>query len=654
MILILTTMVRNESKALPRLLRSVAGFCHHVALTDTGSTDDTVAVAEKTCAELGLGLTVDRKVWRDFGSNRTENVVHGRAVAATLGDPKDCYLLLLDADMEVPAGVQVPLALPAVGMLAQRDNQAVWWNVRTVRADLEARYVGRTHEYIAVPESPTKIDWFAILDHCDGGCRSDKYERDERLLRLDLAEKNDTRSMFYLAQSLKSQGQKREAVSFYDRRAQHEDFPEEAWMARLEASRCTEGPEADIRALNAFFTRPIRAEPLADLARRAADRGQHHLAMGLAAMGRGIKIPTTESLYCSAHEYTWAFPYVEMISSFYVGDMERGAAACDFLRFQPGSPFGAMALDNAVFYAKALPGIRAPLPFQAPEGYAPASPCLLQVNDGWVGIIRAVNYRISPEGCFPLIAGGWADASRPIHTRNYFVRYDLAWNPIGEPVELMAPRGSNPAAVIVGYEDQRIVSYGEANGYARLVTAGVHCDDSPVGQPELWEACWDPQTGELVNGRKLSQGNQCEKNWLPLGDNKGYLYGHWPVTTVDANGLNPTQVKVDLNLTGFRGSAAPIKFQGGYLYVVHEVATRGRRTYLHRFVHVKSGRWDGIRISRPFLLRGQACMESCFSINSTPAGSGVVLSCAFEDHEVYTITTPTDVITAMLAEGTHE
>jgi hypothetical protein len=205
----------------------------------------------------------------------------------------------------------------------------------------------------------------------------------------------------------------------------------------------------------------------------------------------------------------------------------------------------------------------------------------------------------------------------------------------------------NPQALIVGYEDQRIVFCGED----RLVTAGVHCDDSPIGQPELWEATWDLVTGTLTKGRKLSKGDACEKNWLPLPTG-GYLYGHWPTTLVDRDGQNPTPVAINLNLnlTGFRGSAAPIPYQGGYLYVVHEVSARGRRTYLHRFVHVKSGRWDGMRISRPFLLRGQPCMESCFSINTTPRG--VVLSCAFEDREIYTITTPDDVVTTMLNEGT--
>jgi len=643
-IVILTTMVKNEHVALPRLLRSAAQVCTHVALTDTGSTDDTVSVAETVCRELGLQLFVDRQPWEDFGRSRTRNLEHGRRVAASIGDPKNCYLLLMDADMEVPPGTSPRDELPALGMMAQCDGRAVWWNIRVLRADVPASYVGRTHEYISHASVMTSLDWFQIDDHCDGGCRADKFERDERLLRLDLAEKNDSRSMFYLGQSLQNLGRKNEAKELYDRRAPLMDFPEESWMARLEASRCATGPEQDARAWEAYVTRPWRAEPLADIARRASDAGKHHVAIGVAEIGKKIPFPATESLYCSRDVYQWAFRYVEMISSFYIGDMERGAAACEYLHLTPGTPHSQLAINNGIFYARPIPGERKPLPFVPPAGYAPASPCLLRTPEGWIGLIRAVNYRISPEGYFPLIAGGWADTDRPIMTRNFLVRYDSSWNSIGEPLELVAPRGCNPKACIVGYEDQRIVRF-DADV---IVTAGVHCDDSPVGQPELWESTWDIRTGQQIKARKLSQGNNIEKNWLPFQG--GYVYGHSPaLTLLDGDGLNPVQVPLDLNLNDFRGSAAPIPYRGGYLYMVHEVGMMPRRTYVHRLVWGLTG-WNNLTVSRPFLLHGQPCMESCFSINAGP--DGLVLSCAREDAEIYTITVPFDIVDGLIDKGT--
>lgn len=644
-IVILTTMVRNEHVALPRLLRSAAQVCTHVALTDTGSTDDTVSVAETICAELGLVLVVDRQPWEDFGRSRTKNLEHGRSVAAAIGDPGNCYLLLMDADMEVPPGTAPRGTLPDLAMMAQCDGRAVWWNVRVIRATVPASYIGRTHEYVSHASAMTTLDWFQIADHCDGGCRSDKFERDERLLRLDLAEKNDGRSMFYLAQSLQNMGRKREAMELYDRRAPLQDHPEESWLARLEASRCATGPEQDARAWEAYVTRPWRAEPLADIARRASDAGKHAVAIGVAEIGKKIPFPATESLYCPRDVYQWAFPYVEMISAYYVGDTERGAAACEVLHLTPGTPYSQLAINNGVFYTGAIPGSRGTLQFTPPAGFAPASPCLLRVPEGWIAVIRAVNYRISPEGYFPLIAGGWADRDHPITTRNFLVRYDPTWNPIGAPLELVAPRGCNPEACIVGYEDQRIVS----SDADVIVTAGVHCDDSPVGQPELWESTWDIRTGQQLKARKLSQGANIEKNWLPLSTG-GYLYGHSPCLTVlDRDGLNAVQHEIPLNLNDFRGSAAPVPYRVGHLYMVHEVGMMPRRTYVHRLVYA-SADWDHVTVSRPFLLHGKPCMESCFSVNWAP--EGLVLSCAHEDTEIYTITVPLDVVAGLIDKGT--
>lgn len=637
-------MVRNESKALPRLLRSVSSFVRHVALTDTGSTDNTIEVAQAMAKELGMTVDIQVVPWQDFGFNRTKNLEHGRGVARALGDLEDCYLLLLDADMEVPPGVQAPVMLPPLGMLPQRDHQATWWNIRTIRADVQAHYIGRTHEYLSHSTALTRMEWFTIIDHCDGGCRSDKFERDARLLRMDLQEKQDSRSMHYLAQTLRTLGRKHEAVELYDRRARITDFAEEAWMARMEASRLCDGPERDMRALEAFFTRPQRVEPLAEMARRAVDAGKHRLALGLVDMGKGIPFPKEETLYILEHPYKWELPYVESLASYYVGDLERGARACEYLHLTKGSPYNQLSINNSIYYAKALEGTRIPIPFTPPEGFAPASPCFVRLGRRWVGLIRAVNYRISADGYFPLIAGGGANKERPILTRNFVVSYGDNWEPLEAPLELVAPRGCNPEACIVGYEDQRIVRV-EGN---TLVTAGVHCDDSPVGQPELWESTWDLTTGRQLTARKLSQGNNIEKNWLPFQG--GYLYGHGPVTFVDGEGKNPRVLQHGLNLADFRGSAAPIAHRGGYLYVVHEVGMIPRRTYLHRFIWVKSARWDNLIVSRPFLLHSTACMESCFSINEVP--EGIVLTCAREDKEIYALTVPHATASAMLSKGT--
>lgn len=640
--LILTTMVKNEEKALPRLIRSAAKIVDYVALSDTGSTDNTLEVARAVCKELNLPLSIEVREWKDFGTNRTLNLEHGRRVSAERGKPEEDYLLLLDADMEVPADVpKRPTEIPKVATLPQQSGTMIWSNLRIIRADVPGKYLGRTHEYLSHSETPQNLQWFTIIDHGDGGCKADKFERDERLLRMDLEENpNNYRSMFYLAQTLQCLGRKAEAVYWYDRRAQSEDFAEEAWMARYTASKCVTGFEQDVRALAAYYTRPQRAEPLADVACRASDRGQHRFALAIAKQGRAVP-PLIETLWCNIDHCKWAFRYAEMVSAFYAGEMDLGAEACDFLHFTPGSPHAGVALDNIVHYTKVLPGERTPFPVDPIDGFNPASPCFAKHDDGWIAMIRMVNYQITKEGYF-VIPGD------KVITRNVIYHLDAKMRRVGRPTELISPFAPNPEAKITGFEDQRIV---RIDG-TKLITAGVRCDASPIGQPELWEATWDMSTGIYLEGRKLSKGTNVEKNWLPF--NGGYLYNHNPqVIFLDGDGNNPVTIsKPTINLTWFRGSAAPIPWRNGYLYVIHEVSHRGRRVYLHRFVHVQNDKWESVRVSRPFFLKGGPCMESCFSINLLP--KGILMSCAYEDKEVYTISVSNETVINALKEGFHE
>jgi hypothetical protein len=630
-------MVRNEERALPRLLRSAAKVCQYAAITDTGSTDNTIEVAKATCAELGIICDIRQHPWQDFGTNRTLNLQHGRDVAQ--GNP-NAWLLLMDADMEVPAGVDWADQLPPLGMLPQATrNGQTWWNIRIAKADLPLKYTGRTHEYIDHGGVPVvQCQWFTIIDHCDGGCRADKFERDERLLRLDLAEKNDNRSRFYLAESLRALGRKHEAKALYDERAKHEDFPEEAWMARHMAARCCDGAEADLRALKAYFTRPQRLEPIMDVAKRAADAGDHRFALGLVDVvtRAPTEPPASETLWTDADAYRWTRAYVEMISSYYVGDRGRGLAACEYLRLTEGSPYQHTALENVRFYVDPVPGVRKPLPFTAPDGFVPMNPSLLQGAIGvWLGLIRTVNYRIDDRGAYLQADGSYFTRETPVITRNFIQVYDSKFLPWGEPQELVSPPSPVANARIRGFEDMRFVSHNINDG--TLVTAGVRLDTNPQEVPEFWEATWNSD-GSLRESRRLSEPGRCEKNWLPRPGG-GYQYD--VLTTVDEDGKNPDRSVCNLDVGAFRGSAAPIYYHEGQLSVIHEVSTPGggKRVYLHRFI------WRGekgrTRISRPFLLRGdRPCIECCFSINHTP--DGILMSCSWEDREIYTITVPHD------------
>ena len=82
----LSMIVRDEAERLAACLRSVQGFVDEMVVVDTGSSDDTVAIAE------GLGATVHRIDWPgDFAPARNQ------ALQWVSGD----WVLVLDADEQL-------------------------------------------------------------------------------------------------------------------------------------------------------------------------------------------------------------------------------------------------------------------------------------------------------------------------------------------------------------------------------------------------------------------------------------------------------------------------------------------------------------------------------------------------------------------------
>ena len=98
----LSMIVRDEATQIEDCLRSVQGFVDEMVVVDTGSTDNTVALAE------GMGARVERIAWPgDFAPARNQ------ALAWVSGD----WVLVLDADERLRPEAMAPLR----ALMAQPD-----------------------------------------------------------------------------------------------------------------------------------------------------------------------------------------------------------------------------------------------------------------------------------------------------------------------------------------------------------------------------------------------------------------------------------------------------------------------------------------------------------------------------------------------------
>jgi len=217
-------IARDEAARLPRALESVRGVAHEVIVVDTGSRDNTMALAH------ALGARVLETPW-------TDDFAAARNVA--LGAAKSDWILSLDADEELAPGQKTVLA----ACLARRDVDA--WNVllrsklggtqaglefqhqfpRLFRNGLAIRFAGRVHEQVrgSLDAAGARVQTSGIvLVHSgydiDARTRKAKLERNLKLLQLDHADRPDDGFLhFHLGETWTQLGKFEEARLWYER-----------------------------------------------------------------------------------------------------------------------------------------------------------------------------------------------------------------------------------------------------------------------------------------------------------------------------------------------------------------------------------------------------------------------------------------------------
>jgi GT2 family glycosyltransferase/Tfp pilus assembly protein PilF len=193
----LCMIVKNEEANLPGCLLSVADLVDEVIIVDTGSTDETKAVAVQFGAKVHDFIWID-----DFAAARNESLRHAT------GD----WIFWMDGDDRLDEDSRRKLralfdtltnenAAYAMKCRCLPDPQTgtatVVDHVRLFRNDPRIRWRYRVHEQIlpAVRERGGQIRAAeVVIEHAgyvDAALRARKQQRDLRLLELDLAEQPD-------------------------------------------------------------------------------------------------------------------------------------------------------------------------------------------------------------------------------------------------------------------------------------------------------------------------------------------------------------------------------------------------------------------------------------------------------------------------------
>ncbi len=216
-------IVKNEENDLPRCFASLDRLADEVVVYDTGSTDNTLALARRA------GATVIEGTWDDD---------FARARNAALAHCRGRWILHLDADETIetdiarlrerldspaaPDALVVPIVNVSEG--ASAENATEHRNIRLFRRE-RGEWRGRLHEQVVErPGQPPLAS--ALLDDvrivhtgysADAIARKDKQERNLRVARAGLEDDNDTsaHSLLNVARSLSFAGQPEEALESF-------------------------------------------------------------------------------------------------------------------------------------------------------------------------------------------------------------------------------------------------------------------------------------------------------------------------------------------------------------------------------------------------------------------------------------------------------
>ncbi|MGQ0625547.1 MAG: glycosyltransferase [Sporichthyaceae bacterium] len=336
----LNMIVKDEARILRRCLAAAAPHIDCYVIADTGSTDGTPELIRALFDETGIPGEVVHTTFTNFEQARNEALAAARASSQDFD-----YVLLCDADMELRVtGADYRAALSAPGYYALQRNTISYANLRLLRRDVPARYVGVTHEYVdlgGLDAGMCEGIWF--YDHAEGSSRAVKYERDIALLRGALAaDPANARHVFYLAQSYRDAGQLAQAAEAYRRRAGMGGFAEEVFVSLLEAARLRArlgADESEVIAdhLAAWRSRPQRAEALVSLATHLREHENYVRAHEFARQAIAIPRPP-DILFVEDATYTWRALDEYAISAYWTGHPGESRDACRRLLASPHLP----------------------------------------------------------------------------------------------------------------------------------------------------------------------------------------------------------------------------------------------------------------------------------------------------------------------------
>ena len=346
-------IVKNESKNLLRLFESVISIIDCYCICDTGSTDNTKEVIENYFNERNIPGKIVEKEFVDFGTNRTYALHSAKGMAD--------YALLLDADMVLSIGPEFDkskLSENDVYSILQGSDSFNYYNVRLISLKLDVDCVCPTHEYYSIKTNPHKHanrdkSFLFIRDIGDGGCKTNKFERDIKLLSTALiTDPSNTRYHFYLANSYFDTQQYENAIKHYKQHITLNSWDQERYYSYYKLGKCYKALNDEVNMTyywtKGYSYRPTRAETLYELINYYRNKGEYKLCEMYYNIAKNIPYPKNDTLFIHKDVYDYKLDEEYTIFSYYTGNRNIDEQMTRMIK--DGRANLGLLLSNSKFY----------------------------------------------------------------------------------------------------------------------------------------------------------------------------------------------------------------------------------------------------------------------------------------------------------------
>lgn len=300
------------------------------------------------------------------------------------------------------------------------------------------------------------------------------------------------------------------------------------------------------------------------------------------------------------------------------------------------------------------------------ENYLPMNPSILNTKDGYIINCRMVNYELTQNGLYII-----KHPQMRIVTNNIILVTNKKFEIISERLisdKSKSIKLSNPN--IEGFEDL-ILFQKKDDIYFTCTTL----DTNQHGRPQI-TLCKLNNDYEIIEKIPFeSPQNRQEKNWLPFISEDGnfnVIYEYNPYTIIKIHehisqselSESKTEKEVsmlvkleknksinyNLNFSRFKGSAAPIPFDSGYLIIIHETfnLTPSLRCYLHRFIQLDKS-MEIIKLSHPWYFENHG-IEFCRSMCHSHTENRIILTYSIHDKDAQWCEISSDYIRGLLKD----